>query len=104
MLPGAAQTLATAPRTLMMPGVGQELNVDGVAADFPGLNASANSKRHLLYFSCGQNDGQLATNQQFMDWLTTQGIEYEKMIVPGYAHEWPFWRISLADLTPKLFN
>jgi len=39
-----------------------------------------------------------------MDWLTSRGVQYKKMILPGYGHEWPFWRISLADLLPQLFN
>jgi enterochelin esterase family protein len=104
MFPGAVKIVPTPPGTLMLPGVGQELNASGVAADFPGLDASVNSKLHLLYITCGENDGLLKINQQFMDWLTSLGIHYDTLLLPGYMHEWPFWRISLANLAPKLFN
>ena len=104
LFPDAMKIVPVAPGTPMIPGVGQELNVAALPADFPGLNASANQKLHLLYFSVGQDDGLLASNQQFMDWLTSEGVQYQKMILPGYHHEWPFWRISLADVAPKLFQ
>jgi enterochelin esterase-like enzyme len=104
LFPGAVKIVPTSPGAPMIPGMGMGLDTAALPTDFPNLNASVNQKLHLLYFSCGQNDGLLATNQQFMDWLTSQGIHYDKMILPDYAHEWPFWRISLADLAPKLFN
>ncbi len=104
LFPGAVKTVPTPPGAPMIPGMGMGLDTAALPRDFANLNASVNQKLHLLYFSCGQNDGLLATNQQFMDWLTSVGVHYDKMILPGYAHEWPFWRISLVDLAPKLFN
>lgn len=104
LFPRAVKIVPTPPGAPMIPGRGMELNASALPTDFPDLNASANQQLHLLYFSCGQNDGLLSSNQEFMDWLTSLGIRYDKMILPGYAHEWPFWRISLADLAPRLFN
>jgi enterochelin esterase-like enzyme len=103
LFPGALKVVP-APPGPPIPGRGWELNAAALPTVFPDVNASANEKLHLLYFSCGQNDGLLKSNQQFMDWLTSQGVHFDKMILPGYAHEWPFWRLSLADLAPKLFN
>jgi enterochelin esterase-like enzyme len=80
------------------------MDMDAVAKVFPGLNASANGKLRLLYISCGEDDGLLGVNEQFMSWLTTQGVQYKKMTLPGYAHVWPFWRVSLIDLMPQLFT
>jgi enterochelin esterase-like enzyme len=104
LFPGAVKVVPTPPGAPMIPGRGMALNVSALPTVFPNLDASVNQKLHLLYFSCGENDGLLTSNQQFMDWLTSRGVRYDKLILPGYAHEWPFWRISLADLTPKLFN
>ena len=103
MLPSAVKVVPANPGAPMGPGMQQELDTNALAADFPGLDASANQKLHLLYISCGENDNLLKVNQQFMDWLTSGGISYQKMLLPGYAHEWPFWRISLANLLPQLF-
>jgi enterochelin esterase family protein len=87
-----------------IPGMGQELDVSTLPGYFPDLNASTNKKLRLLYISSGQSDPLLKMNQQFMDWLTSQGIHYQSLLLPGYAHEWPFWRLSLIDLMPRLFN
>jgi enterochelin esterase family protein len=103
--PGAMKRVPVAPgSTLRGPGVGQELQMDAVEKTLPGVAAGNNAKLHLLYLSCGMDDGLLTTNRQFMDWLTGKGVVYQKMLLPGYAHVWPFWRISLADLMPQLFT
>jgi enterochelin esterase-like enzyme len=105
--PAAGDTVAAsggaatrAPRANVTP----PMDMDAVAKTFPDLNASANAKLHLLYISCGEDDGLLGVNEQFMSWLTTQGVTYKKMTLPGYAHVWPFWRVSLIDLMPQLFT
>jgi enterochelin esterase family protein len=94
----AAGPAAGAPR------VTPPMDMDAVAKVFPDLNASANAKLRLLYISCGEDDGLLGVNEQFMSWLTSQGVNYKKMTLPGYAHVWPFWRVSLLDLMPQLFT
>jgi enterochelin esterase family protein len=104
MFPGALKNVPVAPGAPMGPGRGQELDISALPADFPGLDASANQKLHLLYITCGANDGLLKSNQQFMDWLTSQGVSYKQLILPGYMHEWPFWRISLSNMLPMLFH
>jgi len=102
--PGAMKRVSVpAGSRLQGPGVGQELNMDAVDKTFPSLDASANAKLHLLYIACGLDDGLVVANQQFMDWLTSKGVVYKKVLLPDYAHVWPFWRLSLADLMPQLF-
>lgn len=105
MLPGAMKIVPVPPGSAARgPGAGQELDTSALSADFPRLKSDANQRLRLLYISCGENDGLLKSNQQFMDWLSAQGIPYKKFVLPGYAHEWPFWRLSLSDLLPQLFN
>jgi enterochelin esterase-like enzyme len=108
ILSGAVSMLPGASKSLPLPTAGSaggvEMDVSALASDFPGLATTANSRLHLLYIAIGDKDFLLKSNEQFMDWLTSQGIVYQKVILPGYGHEWPFWRISLVDLTPKLFN
>jgi enterochelin esterase-like enzyme len=106
LLPGALRTvpIPPEPHRLRGPGQGQELNLAAINKDFPELSAASDARLHLLYLSCGLYDGLITAHQQFMDWLTTKGVKYQKLFLPGYAHEWSFWRISLVDLAPRLFK
>ncbi len=106
MFPGASRAvLDSANAPMMSSGAMPELaGASALSVDFPNLNSSVNQKLRLLYLSCGEDDRLLTANKQFMDWLTSQGINYKKFLLPGYAHEWPFWRISLSDLLPQLFK
>ena len=36
--------------------------------------------------------------------LDDKGVKYALLEVPGYGHEWKFWRLSLRDLLPRLFQ
>lgn len=105
LLPDALKIVPVPPGSqLRGPGAGQALNIPGIRKDFPQLDAGANAKLHLLFISCGQSDGLLTANQQFIDWLTGIGVKLKPMLLPGYTHEWPFWRISLASFASDLFR
>jgi enterochelin esterase-like enzyme len=79
-------------------------NPDAVSKNVPGLNESINDKLHLLYISCGLDDGLITSNKQFEDWLTAHNIHFAHKEVPGYAHVWSFWRVSLLEVAPLLFH
>ncbi len=83
----------------------QNLNLKAVETQvFPKLNSSVNSKLKLLYISTGANDFLIPSTHQFNGWLKDKGIKFVNVETPGYAHEWRFWRISLADFTSRLFK
>ncbi len=73
------------------------------ASAFPALDASANDRLRLLWISCGKDDGLLAPNQKFVDWLETKGVHCTWAEVPG-VHSWRVWRRNLATLVPLLFR
>ncbi len=70
---------------------------------FPGLDASANQRLRLLYFSCGLDDFLLDINRKFKDWLKAKGLRFADVETPGYAHVWSYWRKSLAETAPRMF-
>jgi S-formylglutathione hydrolase FrmB len=35
--------------------------------------------------------------------LRSRGVAFSVYELPGYAHEWRFWRLSLADTVQRLF-
>jgi enterochelin esterase-like enzyme len=104
MWPGARKMVPAPEGSTQQGPPKQALALEGVAATFPKIDASANAKLHLLYISCGMDDGLLSVDQKFMDWLTSKGVTYKKVLTPGYAHQWSFWRISLADYASQLFS
>lgn len=86
-------------------GGGQAISIDAVENSiFPNLNSSVNSQLDLLYIAIGSDDFLIEANHQFRDWLNEKDIDFEYTEIPGYAHEWPFWRICLVDYASKLFK
>jgi len=73
------------------------------AGQFPALNAKANDQLRLLWLGCGQEDKLIKGNQQFCDWLKSQGIHYTWVESPG-AHNFRVWRRYLAEFAPRLFQ
>jgi enterochelin esterase family protein len=72
-------------------------------SEFPGLNEKANAKLRLLWIGCGEQDGLLASNLQFIEWLKTQNIRHTWVQTPG-QHSFRVWRRYLAQFLPLLFQ
>jgi enterochelin esterase family protein len=70
---------------------------------YPGLDKKANDRLRLLWLGCGEQDGLLATNQNFCAWLKTQDIHYTWVQTPG-QHSFRVWRRYLAQFVPQLFK
>jgi len=70
----------------------------------PQLNVSANSKLKLLYVAAGTNDALMTAHTDFKQMLNDKGMHYVLMEKPMYVHEWPFWRLAVADFMPRLFQ
>jgi enterochelin esterase family protein len=71
--------------------------------EFPGLNASANAKLHLLWVACGTEDPLNEINLKINKWLSSQGVTHTEVETPG-AHTWMVWRRNLASFAPLLFR
>jgi enterochelin esterase-like enzyme len=70
---------------------------------FPRLDESANRRLRLLWIACGEQDGLLANNQKFVDWLKTKGIRHTWVPTSG-QHSFRVWRRYLATFAPLLFQ
>ena len=71
--------------------------------EFPGLDATANTKLRLLWIACGVDDGLLGINRDFRKWLSAKGIKRADVETPG-KHTWMVWRRNLANFAPLLFR
>lgn len=69
----------------------------------PNLTPEANERLHLFYLAIGTVDGLISTHKTLKSLLDARGVGYTLIEREGYAHEWRFWRLCLADLTPRLF-
>ncbi len=70
---------------------------------FPGLDAKANSRLHLLWIACGTDDSLITPNRNLRAWLKIKGIQHTDIETPG-QHTWMVWRRNLAEFAPLLFR
>jgi enterochelin esterase family protein len=70
---------------------------------FPKLDSSSGGRIRLLWIACGTDDGLLAPNRSFEEWLKTKQVPYTQIETPG-AHTWMVWRRNLANFVPLLFQ
>jgi enterochelin esterase-like enzyme len=70
---------------------------------FPAVDAGLNSRLRLLWIACGTEDGLLAANRQFEDWLKSKSVRFTPVETPG-AHTWMVWRRNLTEFAPLLFQ
>src|SRR5581483_4239921 len=74
------------------------------ASLFPALKGEeANRELRLLWVGCGEQDGLLGANQDFHQWLDSQGIRHTWVHSPG-QHSFRVWRRYLAEFAPLLFQ
>jgi enterochelin esterase-like enzyme len=71
--------------------------------DFPGLDANANQKLHLLWIACGTEDRLITANRNLREWLKTKGVQHTDIETPG-MHTWMVWRRNLAEFSGLLFR
>jgi enterochelin esterase-like enzyme len=76
---------------------------DDLAAQFPSLDSSLNSKLKVLWISCGREDRLFSPNQKMVSWLNSKGVK-ASLHETGGAHTWMVWRRNLIDFTGLLFR
>jgi enterochelin esterase family protein len=76
---------------------------DDLAAQFPKLDESANSKLRVLWISCGTEDRLIDFNRKFVEFLKSRKVDVTLREAPG-AHTWMVWRRNLADFAQVLFQ
>ena len=106
LLPGVAVDIPAPANaaTLRGPDVTRSIDPAKYLALHPALDASVNSKLRLFYLAIGTDDGLITTHGAVKKLLDDKGVKYTLLEVPGYGHEWKFWRLSLRDVLPRLFQ
>jgi enterochelin esterase-like enzyme len=106
LLPGVAVDIPAPANaaTLRGPDITRSIDPAKYLALHPALGASVNSRLRLFYLSIGIDDGLITTHGAMKKLFDEKGVKYTLFEVPGYGHEWKFWRLSLRDLLPRLFQ
>ncbi|NLT72610.1 MAG: esterase [Chloroflexi bacterium] len=106
LLPGAAVDIPAPPQAERLRGPDITRVVDpGVFTQLiPNLGPEANSRLRLFELQIGTEDGLISTHEVVKRLLDERGVRYTLRELAGYAHEWRFWRIALANLAQRLFQ
>jgi len=86
------------------PDVDKTIDKEKLLELLPAIAQESNEKIDLLYISVGAKDGLVRVHRDFRDLLTDRGMEFEYIEVPGYGHEWAYWRVSWEDFAQKVFK
>jgi enterochelin esterase family protein len=107
---------------MIMPGLGAEnslpkdpdipaqyrmpmaIDPDKVFATLPNLTPAAAAKMRLFTLVVGEGDRLLPQQRTLRSVFAANGIKAEFSEVPGFSHEWAFWRKELVEMLPKLFH
>jgi len=100
--PGAMDSIDPIPG-LTGPGSGQALKVEALDELFPELTGETADLR-LMYMSEAGDDALKIAGEQLKEWLESKGIEPTYIETPGYGHAYSYWRVSMVDLAPRLFQ
>ena len=105
-IPGAGLTIPPPPNVadLRPPGITESFDPEKLLAALPDLRPSANAKLRFFAMTIGEHDGLTTQFHLLKDTLDEKGIHVTATVVPGYIHEWAFWRYALADMLPRLFQ
>jgi enterochelin esterase family protein len=106
IIPGAGLKVPPPPNAaeLRAPGLTESFDPDKLLAALPDLKPAANAKLRRFAITIGEHDGLTTQFALLKKTLDEQGIHVTATVVPGYIHEWAFWRFALIDMLPKLFQ
>ncbi len=86
------------------PDISRSIDPEKFLSLLPQLTTKVNSQLNLLFISIGTDDGLITTHNKLKEILNSRNIKYKLVEVPGYGHEWSFWRLILSEFTPMLFK
>jgi enterochelin esterase-like enzyme len=105
-LPGVVKKIDTPSYAdkLRGPDISNSIDKQKVLELLPTLNKQANDRLKLLYISDGALDGLITAHRDLRDLLAAQGVKFQYIEVPGYGHEWAYWRVAFQDFIQKIFS
>jgi enterochelin esterase-like enzyme len=105
-MPGVRVQIPPPPNaaSLRGPDATNTIDKEKLAALLPQLTSAANARLRLFYVSIGSDDGLITAHNAFKELLKDKGVKATIVETRGYGHGWAFWRVTLQDLAPRLFQ
>jgi enterochelin esterase-like enzyme len=106
LLPGVPVDIPAPPNAARLRGPDIIKTIDPVklAELITHLDPEANGRLRMFHLAIGTLDGLISAHNTLKGLLDARGVRYTLSEAPGYAHEWRFWRLSLADTVQRLFR
>lgn len=106
VLPGVMRRIPAPANAAQLrgPGITEDIDGDRLLELVPDLTAEANERLRMFHLAIGAEDGLITSHDSLKRLLEERGVRYTLMELPGYAHEWRFWRLALADVAQRLFR
>lgn len=106
LMPGLGRDIPPPPDAddLRGPEIGRGVDRERMAADYPAIGPEANETLRLLYVGVGEKDGLISAHRDVRDLLRAKGVEFECLELPGFGHEWPYWRVAFQDFVRRIFR
>jgi enterochelin esterase-like enzyme len=106
LLPSVAVDIPAPPNAAQLrgPDITKTVDPDRFADLITHLDPEVNGRLRMFHLAIGTEDGLISAHNTLKSLLDERGVHYTLTELPGYAHEWRFWRICLADLAQRLFR
>ncbi|MFO7698902.1 MAG: alpha/beta hydrolase-fold protein [Anaerolineae bacterium] len=106
LLPGVPVDIPAPPNAAQLrgPDITKTIDPERFADLVTHLDPETNARLHMMHLAIGTEDGLISSHNTLKALLDERGVRYTLAEVPGYAHEWRFWRIMLADVVQRLFQ
>jgi enterochelin esterase family protein len=86
------------------PDIGHSIDPEKFEMLLPTLGPDVNAKLRLFFLTIGTDDGLVESWIDARRIFDQKGVKYTWVELPGYGHEWPFWRLALQDFAGKIFQ
>jgi enterochelin esterase family protein len=106
LLPGVLKTIPQPAdaATRRGPGLGQTIDPVKFVERYPVVGPGLNKQLHLLYLGVGRSDGLVESDDDIRKMLGEHGVAFVTYDLPGYGHDWNYWRRALQDFSVRLFQ
>jgi enterochelin esterase-like enzyme len=101
---GADNSAPTDPRVPPLYRFPMAIDAAKLSVVLPDLTPAIVAKLRMFTLVVGENDRLLPQQRTLQSAFAEKGIKANISEVPGYSHEWAFWRKELVEMLPKIFR
>jgi len=101
---GLASSIPDNPQIPVQYRLPRAIDPDKVFTVLPKLTPATVARMRKFKLVIGKSDMLLDQQRTLQAVFSARGIKADISEVPGYSHEWAFWRKELVEMLPQLFR